>query len=559
MKPFLHDTARTVMDIMQPAYPELGEAEAFITNVIENEEIRFSETLDNGLRVLNDALNDLRASGETKVSGDVIFKLYDTYGFPVDIVRDVVRDEKLELDMAGFDAAMDRQRAQSRAKVTFAEIGDAYRPLSAQGFQPAFKGYEDLTVQSRVVLLVKDGAEVAAAESGDAVEMVVEATPFYGEAGGQVGDVGTITGLAGEPAAQMDVQGTIKDPTGLIIHKGIVTAGRIVKDDMVRLQVDMAARQATARNHTATHILHAILREVLGDHVKQAGSLVAADRLRFDFTHFSQIKPEELATIERKVNQHIMQNVATHTDEMDADEAFQSGATALFEEKYGDRVRVVSLADFSKELCGGTHVKYTGDIGFFKILTEASVAAGVRRIEATTGDGALASVQQMVHALNDAARLLKDSPQNLTPRIEKMLAHQKQVEKENETLKARLASRTAAEAETDVREIKGVKVLARRVEADNPGALRDLVDRFRDRLGSGVVILGGVSANKALLIAGVTPDLMDRYHAGKIIKALAPIVGGGGGGKSDLAQAGGSQPEHLDKALAQAYEVVAGS
>jgi alanyl-tRNA synthetase len=344
----------------------------------------------------------------------------------------------------------------------------------------------------------------------------------------------------------------------LIIHKGIVTDGRIAKGDTIKLQVDLAARRATARNHTATHILHAVLREVLGDHVKQAGSLVAPDRLRFDFTHFSQIEPETLAAIERKVNQHILQNVATHTDEMAAEEAFQSGATALFEEKYGDRVRVVSLADFSKELCGGTHVQHTGDIGLFKIITETSVAAGVRRIEAMTGEGALASVQQMARTLDETARLLKDNPQNIRTRIEKMLAHQKGLEKEIEALKAKLATQTAADADADVREVKGVKVLARRVEADNPGALRDLVDRFRDRLKSGVVVLGCVSGAKALLIAGVTKDLRGRFHAGNIIKALAPMVGGGGGGKPDLAQAGGSQPENLDQALAQAYDVVAG-
>ena len=558
VKPFLHDTARTVMEIMRPAYPELGEAEAFITNVIENEEIRFSETLDNGLRVLNDALGEVRARGEKRVPGDVIFKLYDTFGFPVDIVRDVVRDEQLELDMDGFDAAMDRQRAQSRAKVTFTEIADAYRPLSAEGFQPEFKGYDELALESRVVLLVRDGVEAGDAAAGDAVEIVAEATPFYGEAGGQVGDVGRIEGLAGDPPAAIDIQGTIKDPTGLIIHKGVVKAGRIAKGDTVRLQVDLNARQSTARNHTATHILHAVLREVLGDHVKQAGSLVAPDRLRFDFTHFSQIEPPVLAAIERKVNARIIENVPTHTDEMAAEEAFQSGATALFEEKYGDRVRVVSLADFSKELCGGTHVQHTGDIGFFKIVSEASVAAGVRRVEAMTGEGALDSVQQMARALEETARLLKDSPQNITLRIEKLLAQQKELEKEVERLKGKLASQTAADAEADVREVNGVKVLARRVEADNPGALRDLVDRFRDRLQSGVVVLGCVSGAKALLIAGVTRDMQDRFHAGTIIKQLAPVVGGGGGGKPDLAQAGGSQPENLDQALAQAYEVIAG-
>nr|MBL0713693.1 alanine--tRNA ligase [Desulfobacterales bacterium] len=538
VRPFLHDTARTVMAIMRPAYPELGEAESFITNVIKNEEIRFSETLDNGLRVLNDALGELRARGQTVVPGDIIFRLYDTFGFPVDIVRDVVRDEKLELDMQGFNAAMDRQRAQSRAKVTFSQISDAYRPLSAAGFQPEFKGYEDLVAESRAVLIVKDGVEVPEAGSGDRIEIVAEATPFYGEAGGQVGDIGFMAGLTGDPPAQVEIHGTIKDPTGLIIHKGTVTAGRIAKNERVRLTVDTAARQATARNHTATHILHAVLREVLGDHVKQAGSMVAPDRLRFDFTHFSQVEPAMLVEIERKVNLHILQNVATHTDEMAAEEAFQSGATALFEEKYGDRVRVVSLADFSKELCGGTHVKRTGDIGMFKIIGEASVAAGVRRIEAVTGEGALESMQWMARTLDETARLLKDNPQNLQARIQKMLTHQKNIEKENERLKAMLAVRSAAEAEGDVREINGVKVLARRVEADNPGAMRDLLDRFRDQIQSGVVVLGCVSGAKALLIAGVTKDLRGRFHAGNIIKALAPVVGGGGGGKPDLAQAG---------------------
>ena len=286
---------------------------------------------------------------------------------------------------------------------------------------------------------------------------------------------------------------------------------------------------------------------------------MAPDRLRFDFTHFSQIEPDVLATIERKVNQHILKNVATHTEEMAAEDAFQSGAKALFEEKYGERVRVVSLADFSKELCGGTHVRHTGDIGFFKIVTETSVAAGIRRIEAMTGEGALASVQQMAQSLEETARLLKDNPQNIKARIEKMLAHQKDLEKELEALKGKLAARTAAEAEADVREVEGVKVLARRVEAANPGALRDLVDRFRDRLQSGVVILGCVNGGKALLIVGVTRDLQGRLHAGKIVKALAALVGGGGGGKPDLAQAGGSQPEKLDQALAQAYTIVAQS
>jgi alanyl-tRNA synthetase len=526
--------------------------------VIENEEVRFSETLDHGLRVLNDSLEELRAKGERVVPGKVIFKLYDTFGFPVDIVRDVVRDEGLTLDMDGFDAAMTRQREQSRSVAAFSATSEAYRTLSAEGFKPEFKGYDGLTAESRVLLLVRDGHAVEAASAGDTVEIVAEATPFYGEAGGQTGDSGTITSPESD-RLQVDIQETIKDPTGLIIHKGRVIKGRIAKNDPIRLAVDVRARQATARNHTATHILHAVLREILGDHVKQAGSLVAPDRLRFDFTHFSPIEPQTLTAIEVRVNDRILRNVPAQTQEMDAEQAFQSGATALFEEKYGDRVRVVSLADFSKELCGGTHVARTGDIGLFKITGETSVAAGVRRIEALTGTEALHHVQETEAALQAAARRLKDAPQNIGERIEKLLAEQKALEKEVVRLKSALATRSVAEADSDVRLVDGVKVLARRVEVDNPADLRDMVDRFRDKMASGIVVLGAASDGKALLIVGLTPDLTGRYHAGKIVKGLAAIVGGGGGGKPDLAQAGGSRPEKLDEAIAQVPALIAQS
>jgi alanyl-tRNA synthetase len=531
------------------------EAEAYITSIIENEEVRFSETLDHGLRVLNDTLQDLRAGGTTEVPGQIIFKLYDTFGFPVDIVRDVVRDEGLTLDMDGFDAAMAQQRKQSRSVTTFTETSEAYRTLSAEGFQPEFKGYDDLTADSRVLLLVKDGHAVDRVSAGDMVEIVAEATPFYGEAGGQAGDIGTITAPDGR-ALEVDIRETVKDPTGLIIHKGQVVTGSLAKDDAIRLAVSAEARQATARNHTATHILQSVLRETLGDHVKQAGSLVAPDRLRFDFTHFSMIAPETLVDIEARVNAHIQANVAAETEEMDADQAFQSGATALFEEKYGDRVRVVSLSGFSKELCGGTHVARTGDIGLFKITGESSVASGVRRIEALTGTSALRYVQKTEQTLHDAAHRLKDAPRNVADRIEKLLAEQKALEKEVERLKSVMASRSVAEAESDIRLVNGVKVLARKVEVDSPAALREMVDRFRDKMESGIVVLGAASGGKALLIVGVTPDLTDRYHAGNIVKALAACVGGGGGGKADLAQAGGSQPEKLEAAISQAFDLI---
>ena len=553
--PFLHKTAEVVFDIMKPAYPDLVDAKAYITNVINNEEIRFSETLDHGLRLLNDGLKDLKAKGQTRVPGDLIFKLYDTFGFPVDIVQDVVRDEEMDLDMGGFDSAMEQQRTQSRSVAAFAEISEAYKNLSAQGLMPEFVGYDAITCDSKVLLLVQKGREVSEAGSGRPVEVVTEATPFYGEAGGQVGDIGKITG----PDLEMSVTDTIKDPTGLIIHIGEIVSGKIVKEQNVTLTVDKTARSATECNHTATHLLHFALRKVLGDHVKQSGSLVASGRLRFDFTHFSQTTPEELIKIETIVNQRVRANVPVETVEMEAEEAFKTGATALFEEKYGDRVRMVSLNDFSKELCGGTHTGATGDIGLFKIIEESSVASGVRRIEALTGGAALAHIQKTAKLLDDTARLLKESPQVVPQRLEKILSHQKFLEKEVDLLKVKIAATSVDDIEADVKSIDGVKVLAKKVAVDQPAALRDLADRFKDKIKSGIVILGSVAEAKALLIVIVTKDLTDRFHAGRIVKQVAAVVGGGGGGRSDMAQAGGTKPEKLDEALEKAYEVIKNS
>ncbi|MCG6907793.1 MAG: alanine--tRNA ligase [Desulfobacteraceae bacterium] len=554
LKPFLHETAGVVFDIMKTAYPELGEARAFITNVIQNEELRFSETLDHGLKLLNDTLSELRAKGVDTVPGEVIFKLYDTFGFPVDIVRDVVRDRGMTLDMPAFDGEMAKQREKSRSVAAFTQISEAYRGLSAQGVSPRFVGYENLSGKAQVLLIVRDGAEVESARAGETVEVVTSETPFYGESGGQVGDQGEITA----PQLKMTVSTTVKDPTGMIIHKGEITAGTLRKGDAVTLTVDGEKRRATACNHTATHILHAVLRRVLGDHVRQAGSLVAPERLRFDFTHFSQVTPADLDRIETLVNDRIRENLPAETAEMAADEALKSGATALFEEKYGDRVRVVSLADFSQELCGGTHTERTGNIGVFKIVMEASVAAGVRRIEAMTGAAALAYLQQQAHIVQNAARLLKDKPEGLIQRIEGLLSNQKALEREVERLSGQLASASASDAEKAVRTINGVKVLASRVNADSPGALRELADRFKEKLQSGVVVLGAASGPKALLIAAVTKDLTGRFHAGNIVKAVAALVGGGGGGRPDMAQAGGTQPENLDAALEKVYELVQG-
>jgi alanyl-tRNA synthetase len=550
--PFLHKTAEVVFDIMKPAYPDLIDAKAFITNVIQNEEVRFSETLDHGLKILNDGLANLKAKGQTRVPGDLIFKLYDTYGFPVDIVQDVVRDENLDLDMDGYDQSMAAQRAKSRTVMAFTEISEAYKNFSAEGVMPEFVGYDTTTCESKVLLLVQDGRGVEKAVSGQSVEVVTESTPFYGEAGGQVGDSGKITG----PEFEIKVIDTIKDPTGITIHKGDMVSGSIKKGQNVTLTVDKTSRSATECNHTATHLLHFALRKVLGDHVKQSGSLVASDRFRFDFTHFSQTTAKELSEIETIVNQRIRANVPVETVEMDAEEAFKSNATALFEEKYGDRVRMVSLEDFSKELCGGTHTGATGNIGLFKIIEESSVASGIRRIEALTGGAALAYVQKTNKLLDETARLLKERPDIVPQRVEKMLVHQKSLEKEIDRLKVKIASEAVDDIEADVKTVNNVKVLAKKVTVDQPAALRGLADRFKDKMQSGIVVLGSAAGNKAMLIVIVSKDLTDRFHAGEIVKQVAAVVGGGGGGRPDMAQAGGSKPEKLDAALEKAYEIV---
>jgi len=551
-RPFLHKTAEVVFDIMKPEYPDLADAKAYITNVINNEEVRFSETLDHGLKILNDGLADLKAKGQVRVPGALIFKLYDTYGFPVDIIQDVVRDENLDLDMEGYHQAMEAQRAKSRTVTAFTEISEAYKSLSAQGIMPEFVGYDTPACESKVLLLVQDGREVSEAGSGRSVEVVTQVTPFYGESGGQVGDTGKITA----PDLEVTVTDTTKDPTGITIHKGDIVSGSIKKEQPVFLAVDNTSRTATECNHTATHLLHFALRKVLGDHVKQAGSLVTPDRLRFDFTHFSQPEPEALEEIETIVNTRIRANIPVQIVEMDAEDAFKTGATALFEEKYGDRVRMVSLENFSKELCGGTHTQYTGNIGLFKIVEESSVSSGVRRIEALTGKAAVQYVQKTSRIVQDSARLLKERPEAVTQRIKKILSLQKSMEKEIGQLKVKVDSKAAETVEDMIQSINGIKVLVKKVSVDTPAALRDLADRFKDKIKSGIVVLGSIAGSKVLLIAVVTKDLIDRYHAGNIVKEISAVVGGRGGGRPDMAQAGGTKPEKLDQALEKVYAVV---
>ena len=549
---FLHQTSAVVFDIMKSAYPELNDARAFITNVIENEEKRFSETLDNGLKLLNDSISELKTKGKNRIPGEIIFKLYDTYGFPTDIIKDVLRDDDMELDMEGFNVAMNRQREQSRSTVAFNGANDAYKALSAQGIRPEFLGYQTLSCNGKIRVVVRDGQEVEAAVSGESVEIVTDKTPFYGESGGQVGDKGLISGTDFE----IEVKDTIKDPTGIIIHKCTISHGTVKPGDGVTLSVDKSNRDAIARNHTATHILHAVLRQVLGEHVKQSGSMVAPDRLRFDFTHFSQVDWQTLNKIELLVNDRIRENVPVSLEEMGIEEAFDAGATALFEEKYGDQVRVISLADFSMELCGGTHINRTGDIGLFKIITETSVAAGIRRIEAVTGAVAVKQVQQISGIVNEISEKLREKPEKLIQRLDKLTADIKKLEKQVEKLETAIAAKSTEQGEDEITEINGIKVVVKKVSIEKPAMLRELADRFKDKIKTGVVVLGSVADSKVLLIAAVTRDLTQQYHAGNIIKAVAAVVGGGGGGRPDMAQAGGNRPEDLDKALEKAMTMI---
>jgi alanyl-tRNA synthetase len=470
----------------------------------------------------------------------------------VDIIQDHVKEMGIALDLDGFDKCMAEQKARSKSKKKFAGVGDAYKPLTSAGVKTVFKGYDAIELQSDLLIVVKADAEVDTAVAGDEIELVTPETVFYAESGGQAGDKGVFE----NEACAIEITDTVKDPSGLFIHKGKVVKGSCRKGDTFTLKVDAELRRATAANHSATHILHSALRKVLGDHVKQSGSLVTPDRLRFDFTHFSAATAEELAAIETEVNTRIIENHVVTTKEMDMDEAVRSGATALFEEKYGDVVRVVSQGDFSQELCGGTHTHATGDIGLFRILSEAGIASGVRRIEAVTGLAALKTVHADQLTIEKVADALKSSKDGVVERLEAFAAEKKAAEKELTALKAKIASKSAENIEDDVKEINGVKVLAKRVEIENPSQLRDLADKFKTKLGSGVLLLGAESNGKALLISTVSDDLTKTFKAGDIVKTAAGIVGGGGGGRPDMAQAGGTKPEFLDKALLSVFDTV---
>ena len=554
-EPMLYRAVDAVNEMMADAYPELLERETYIKKVILAEEERFIETLDNGLRILNEEVAILRQAGRTVIPGEILFKLYDTFGFPTDLTGDIVAGEGFTIDEAGFAGCMEKQREQAREhwKGSGEEgIAVIHKTLHTRGVRSRFVGYGEQTDYTPVTVILKDGSEVSAAQAGDEVEVITETTPFYGESGGQAGDTGTIS----TGSAHLQVTAALRPFPDLIIHRAIVTSGTIAVGEAADLKIDVGERNATARNHTATHLLQSALKEVLGDHIKQAGSLVAPDRLRFDFTHFLAMTPEEIRLVEDLVNGYIMQNDNVHAREMAVEDALESGATALFGEKYGDRVRVVRVGSVSSELCGGTHVHAAGDIGFFKILSETGIAAGVRRIEALTGTGAINHVRQLEDEQKKIASLIKAEGSDPVEKLEKLLARQKELVREIETLQARLNASKSADLLAGVQEVAGVKVLAVKVEAVDPKGLRELSDTLKDRIGSGIVVLGCENAGKANLLVAVTPDLTGRFKAGEIVRALAPIIGGSGGGKPDLAQAGGGQTNKLAEALEAVYKII---
>jgi alanyl-tRNA synthetase len=535
--PFFHKLVADLVKLMGEAYPRLKADEKRITEILKTEEERFFETLASGMDILDSAL----AGGAKVLPGEVAFKLHDTYGFPLDLSADVCRERGLSVDEAGFAAAMDKQKAQARAAGKF----KMDRALDYTGQGNEFVGYERLDASAKIVALYLDGAPVAALKLGQSGVVVLDATPFYAESGGQVGDEGVLV----SGSARFDVGDTQKIKADVYGHHGTLAQGTLNVGDHVAAQVSLDVRAATVRNHSATHLMHKALREVLGDHVQQKGSLVNADRTRFDFTHNAPVTDAQIREIEVRVNAEILANAATDAAVMGIEAAQKTGAMMLFGEKYGETVRVLSIGS-SKELCGGTHVGRTGDIGLFKVVGESGVAAGVRRIEAVTGANALAYLQSLEDTVQAAASSLKASPNELQGRIGQMLEQMRSLEKEVAALKGKLASSQGDELMLQAIDIKGLKVLSARLEGADAKTLRDTMDKLKDKLKTAVIVLAAVEGDKVQIAAGVTADSVGKVKAGELVNFVAQQVGGKGGGKADMAMAGGTEPAKIDAALA---------
>ncbi|WIX04066.1 alanine--tRNA ligase [Pseudomonas sp. AR5] len=543
---FFHKIVAALVAEMGDAFAELRQQQAHIERVLRNEEEQFAKTLEQGLRILEQDLASLEGG---VIPGAVVFKLYDTYGFPVDLTNDIARERNLTLDEAGFEREMEAQRERARSASAF---GMDYNSLVKIEGETEFRGYQTTRDAGKVVALFKEGMSVQKLTAGEEGVVVLDRTPFYAESGGQVGDCGY---LAAE-GVRFDVRDTTKAGAAFL-HHGVLDSGSLEVGAQIEAVVDDSVRQSTALNHSATHLLHAALRKLLGEHVSQKGSLVDSQRLRFDFSHFEAIRPEQIKALEDLVNAEIRRNTAVEIEETDIDTAKSKGAMALFGEKYGDTVRVLSMGGgFSVELCGGTHVARTGDIGLFKIISEGGVAAGVRRIEAVTGAAALAYLNQAEEQLREAAGLVKGSRDNLLDKLAGVLERNRQLEKELEQLKAKAASAAGDDLAGSAIDVGGVRVLAARLDGLDGKALLALVDQLKNKLGSAVILLGGAQEDKVVLVAGVTQDLTTRFKAGELMKQAAAAVGGKGGGRPDMAQGGGTDVGALDDALALAAKFV---
>jgi alanyl-tRNA synthetase len=535
---FFYKLVAPLADEMGDAYPELVKAKSHIEKVLHKEEQRFAETLDQGMEILETAITKIDG---TEIPGDVAFKLYDTYGFPVDLTADIARERDLTVDQEGFEAAMAGQRDRARAASKFNAADSAAIETDAVS---DFLGYDGTDGSGEVIALFKDGVAVDALANGEQGAIVLSATPFYAESGGQIGDAGILA----SDGKVFNVSDTQKSG-GAIVHFGLVEEGEFASGEAVGAIVDEERRQATRLNHSATHLMHAALQSVLGAHVQQKGSLVTPDKLRFDFSHLEAVSADELQAIEDIVNGQVRLNVAAKTKVMSYDDAIESGAVALFGEKYGDEVRVLTFGDFSVELCGGTHVDRTGDIGIFKITSEGGVASGVRRIEAVTGKGAVALIDDQQKSLQNIAMMLKSQPDQIGNKVEQLLKRNKELEKDLAAAKQALITGGSNDQSMDVEDIAGIKLLVSRIDGADAKTLRDAVDRYKDKLQSAIVVLGSVDSGVVRLAAGVTKDNTDRVKAGDLIKPVAEQVGGKGGGRPDFAQAGGSDAAALDSAL----------
>ncbi|QYG89440.1 alanine--tRNA ligase [Bacillus atrophaeus] len=553
-RPFMYDLVPVVAEIMVDFYPEVKEKEEFIAKVIKTEEERFHETLNEGLAILSEMIKKEKDKGSSLISGTDVFKLYDTYGFPVELTEEYAEDEQMKVDHKGFEEEMEKQRARARnARQDVGSMqvqGGALRDVTVES---TFVGYTNTKSDSSVVELLQDGELIEEAHEGETIQILLNETPFYAESGGQIGDKGYLRS-AQAVVRITDVQ---KAPNGQNVHEGLVESGTLQKGMHVTAEVEDHMRSGVIKNHTATHLLHQALKDVLGTHVNQAGSLVTENRLRFDFSHFGQVTKEELERIEVIVNEKIWESIPVSIDLKPINEAKEMGAMALFGEKYGDIVRVVQVGGYSLELCGGCHVKNTAEIGLFKIVSESGIGAGTRRIEAVTGQGAYLEMNSQIGLLKQVAGELKTNVKDVPKRVAALQADLKEAQRENESLLAKLGNAEAGAILSNVKDISGVKVLAEKVNAKDMNHLRTMVDELKAKLGSAVVVLGAVQNDKVNISAGVTKDLIDKgLHAGKLVKQAAEMCGGGGGGRPDMAQAGGKQPEKLQDALTSVEEWV---